>query len=100
MLEAVGRPVLGEAGDGAQLRRQLAGMVDDGRAGEGKAQDVGPEALGELEHRARAPRLWVLYVVGLIEDEGLRLQFSEPLDVRVDDVVVDYDDVGVRRVGA
>ena len=54
--------------------------------------------LGQPNGGLGAPRARVLDVVGLVEDQRPRLELGQPLRVRVEDVVVEHDDLRLERL--
>jgi hypothetical protein len=71
-------------------------VVHDRRAGEADLQRVLGQLLGEPADRAGALGGRVLDVVGLVEDQRLGAAQRQALAVRVDDLVVEDRDVGLR----
>ncbi len=80
--------------DGLDDAEQVAHPIDGWSTGESHAPTG---CLSERLARLRTPRGWVQKDVGFVERdrEAITAPFEENVDPRVDDVVVDDDDVGV-----
>src|SRR4051794_3931970 len=97
--EARARAEVLQAPDHAQLADELLGVVEHGRAGQGQAQAVGHDRLGQAAHRLGALGLRVLAQVRLVDDERARAHAAERLAVGGHHLVVEDGDLGGRRNG-
>ena len=84
-----------QAPEHAQLGHQLLGAIEHRRAGQGEPQGVVGHAPGQLERRLRPGRARVLHVVGLVEHHRARMPRDQPLQVGLEDVVVEHHDLGL-----
>ena len=90
-----------QAAEDLQLRRELLGAVEDGRAGEQQDDRVLGQRIRDRGDRLRAARRRVLAEVRLVEDERLRRGGGCAVDQGVGDLVAgDGDVVGADGVAA